>query len=114
MPIAVVIAPSTPKKIIHCPFCVNESNTPNMTSSAARGIICNTPSALALLSEVVTSVIHALNAASLAVEPIAVIRQSITIIITVVRATAFADGKNFSEFSFVIRANANTLSPQRT
>ena len=61
---------------------------PMLTSSVARiGKTDNAPSATPRFSGTVTSVIHALNAASLPVEPINVITQSITITTLTVAAT---------------------------
>ena len=76
------------------------------------------PSVLALLDGTVTSVIHALKAESLLVEPMKVIMQSMTItVVTVAERAAAEDGSapmSLPRFSLEINANAMTVIPHAT
>ena len=71
------------------------SNSPKMTSMEISGRMASTDSALPRASLGTVSVIHALKAASLAVEPKNVITQSSTTIITAAAATAEAAGNSY-------------------
>ena len=76
------------------------------------GRMASTDSALPRAAFGTVSVIHALNAASLAVEPKNVMTQSSTTIITAAAAAAEAAGNSFAAFSTVTRPNAAVERPQ--
>jgi len=88
------------------------SNRPKMTSMEMSGRMASTDSALPRAAFGTVSVIHALNAASLAVEPKNVMTQSSTTIITAAAAAAEAAGNSFAAFSTVTRPNAAVERPQ--
>ena len=87
------------------------SNSPKMTSMEISGRMASTDSAVPRASLGTVSVIHALKAASLAVEPKKVITQSSTTIITAAAAAAEAAGNSFAAFSTVTRPNAAVDRP---
>ena len=87
------------------------SNSPKMTSMEMSGRMASTDSALPRASFGTVSVIQALKAASLAVEPKKVITQSSTTIMTAAAAVAAAAGNSFAAFSTVTSPNAAVESP---
>ena len=87
---------------------VSESNPPNTIASATRGIIASIVSTFALFAVFVTSVIHVLKAASLLIEPMTDIMQSIT-------TTRITTGKTFSLVGCIgTSENAAIVNPQIT
>ena len=88
---------------------------PATIKSANSGIMDKTPSTFPRFEEDVLSVTQALNAASFAVEPKVVIKQSIATTIAQVVEIIFAVSemlKILDVFSFVINANETMISPQ--
>lgn len=87
-----------------------------MTITVANtGRRANTASAVPRFSGTVTSVTHALNAASFEVEPKKVIMQSMMITTQTVAASTLALSeiwKNFPIFSREMKANTATVKPQ--
>ena len=84
-------------------------------SVARIGRVARTASAVPLFSGTVTSVTHALKAASFAVEPIKVITQSMIITTLTVAATTLTSSlieNARAMFSREIRANTATVIPQ--
>ena len=92
----------------------NDMNPPNTTSVAMSGIIEFIPSMRPLSDESPLSVIHALNAASFAVEPKNVMTQSIMIVscIPSVNAAVMLPAV-FSSISVLISVNARIEIPQK-
>ena len=88
------------------------SNAPKITSIEISGSTASTDSTRARLLRSVTSVTHALKAASFAVEPNSVITQSSTMTITAATVTALAAGKSAWAFSTVTKPKAAVDRPQ--
>ena len=87
---------------------VRESKPPKTTAKATSGITAKTVSTLALLAVLEISVIHVLNEASLLIEPITDITQSIT-------TTSITMGKTLSALGFIgTKANIIIVKPQIT
>ncbi|OQA70152.1 MAG: hypothetical protein BWY37_00535 [Firmicutes bacterium ADurb.Bin262] len=110
---------STPSARKHAgyPAAATPAPNPAVTISVARmGIVDRMPSAVPRFCGTVTSVTQALNAASLLVEPMKVITQSIMMTMLTVAAATFAVSvmrRSSAVFSREIKANAMTVTPHR-
>ena len=91
---------------------VSGASAPKTTTIASKGIMASTVSVLPRFCGSVTSVIHALKAASFAVEPKKVMTQSIITTNTPASITAFAAGNSTLVLCTVIRENAKVVKPQ--
>ena len=111
-PVTRVRMPKTRKKVNQpAPLAIPEK-PPKMMSIEIRGKIAKTDSIFPLVCGVEISVAKALKAASLAVLPKKVIRQSRIMIKTPASIAAFATGNKAAILSVVIKANDKTERPQ--
>ena len=93
-PMRAVATPRIEKKASHCPCLVSGSSAPNTISMASSGNVKSTESTRPRFDSVVESVTQALKAASLAVAPSALIRQSSATIATMETTTALTAGNS--------------------
>ncbi|MPN47569.1 hypothetical protein SDC9_195172 [bioreactor metagenome] len=112
-PPAVTSAPNSKKKSPHRPASVIHEKPPKIISIATSGSTDSTDSTRPRLSSWVTSVTHALNAASFALEPKKVITQSIMTTISAAACTAFAAGNSFAILPTDKNANDATEAPHK-
>ena len=112
-PPIVTIEPTIKKNVLQFPACVKPSSTPNTKSVERSGSTASTDSVLPRWFSSVMSLIHALNAASLAELPKKVIIQSITITKVAVTCTAAAAPTMAVTLLTVIAANAMVERPHK-